>query len=237
MAFGLKALNSATGSTQIDETYYNLVLVSKQTVTTADNGFGQRVATFNVTSSDTPVVGFSCSSDFAYFDGVSKSGSTWTFRVGVISTANRSITIYVFGRATTGASGYGIKVLNASSSLTFAGGNKYLKVASILAGKYGTPTIGPGDPGGASYGNVNLPGATLTSGRAYCVLCSMTAHYVWNEGSGQGYELFCMGVNIASNVLSSANLMHSSGYGSNYITTAHIDRREYNLIVCDVTNF
>ncbi|GLV22019.1 hypothetical protein TomMM35A_18720 [Sphingobium sp. TomMM35A] len=243
MPWGARVSNASTGSVQIDNSYRNLGLLSKFTITTNAAGYSGigRVATFLVSMPDdeAPVVGFSCSDDFAFFDGVTRSGNDWTFRIGVGGTSgypDRTFTIYVFGRPQGSvAPGWGMRVRDASGRVTFDSRFKYMKVHSVLTGSYGTANP-PGAFNGAPYGDGNLPSLTMTAGRSYCVLCSRTAHYVWNEGTGQGWEAYCLGVKIAGSALSTANLYKDGGFGANYITTAFIDRRDYNLVVLDVTN-
>ena len=131
MAYGLKILNSSTGSVQIDDTYKNLVLASKGTVTTVNQGIYSWVyADVSYTSANNPILATSCSTLGTCIWGISKVGNTYTWR---ITTAGATtVDWYIFDEPPTTPpnTGYGIKVFNSSGAVVYTNSLLNLNVAA-----------------------------------------------------------------------------------------------------------
>lgn len=137
MATGIKIYNDS-GTVQIDETYFNLVLVDKFTAT---------ISTPVTTAYDYSISGNIVAIAVKVYPETftvttaSLSGSTWTFRLSFynnpLTTGTCTFTVYAFARPPTPTETVGLKVLNASSAVIFHSQFKPLRVVSVVGGTSG----------------------------------------------------------------------------------------------------
>ncbi|MGC4250439.1 MAG: hypothetical protein QM605_02940 [Sphingobium sp.] len=145
MAWGACIRNPATGSKQIDQNFFNLALVSKQTITSAATrvaGLTRELSYAEITINSTifPIVAIACA--YGYLPvSVSKSGNDWTFGYWVDG-LSRSITCYVFGQPAALGPGWGMRIKK-GGQVMFDSRHRYLRrVARVSIGNNGTLASG-----------------------------------------------------------------------------------------------
>lgn len=159
MTYGLQVTND-TNNVQIDMTYQNLSLQSKQDFSLSANG----ITTISLANCIAPLMCIN-STESVGFVGLAVSGSTYTWKIKASTTAATG-TIYLFDKPNAAhTSTYGLKVL-ASDGTTeiFNSDNDYLRVDNILNV--------PFTAGFNAYGpTVSGPSASVTLPTAKYAVC------------------------------------------------------------------
>jgi hypothetical protein len=146
-----------SGAIQIDDTYFNMAVLSSgvATMTTQYPGMTQGFyTTVSATSPDgSPLtLAIGAPSDSRIFVAcfrVAVSGSTYTWTIigagNGISASGASFPFYVLGRPAAGSSGYGLRVRDGTGKITFDSGFKYARVLDVINTTYSAAA------GGVSY--------------------------------------------------------------------------------------
>lgn len=187
MAAGVKIYNDS-GTVQIDETYFNLVLIDKQTIT---------ISTPTTTEYDYSVAGdvvavaVSVNPETFITKSSTVSGGIWTYRFvffnGVGSTGTCTFTVYAFGKAPAATETVGLKVLDGSSNLIFHSQFKPLRILAI---------------------NSNASGYTGPSGRNLAVMFVNISMYTVVVFPSTAWESDTL--SVSGNVISSSRLLVGS---------------------------
>lgn len=137
MATGIR-INNDSGTTQIDETYFNLVLIDKFTATISTP---VTTAYDYTVSGDIVAIAVKVYPETFTVTTCSVSGSTWTFRLSFynnpLTTGTCTFTVYAFARPPTPTETVGLKVLNASGAVIFHSQFKPLRVVATVGGTSG----------------------------------------------------------------------------------------------------
>ncbi|MCB4861980.1 hypothetical protein K7W03_20520 [Sphingobium sp. PNB] len=164
MAFGIKCLNSATSSVQVDETYKNLTYTGKYTVATADYYEGQQpqdtanttqvsYIDLNLGTTGTPFIAFNPAYNWVVLP-TNWDGTTTTYQTMIEAPNGTSVEYYVFNEppAISSPSGTGVLIRNAAGEPTFYHDYRYLKVVDVIsAADYTTSGFSYSIPGGKTY--------------------------------------------------------------------------------------
>lgn len=160
MPVGFEVKNTVTGDILVDNVYSMMALSKKQTYNSVPVGN----ITFTLNSPTAPLIAFN-SNEYVSFDGVSISGSTWTFTL-YNTVAGATITVYAFDftdKAVTSPSNMGLQTYTDSGILLFdALGGRYLKTVNI------TPCSTP-------YTEATI--ATVPSGKTYATILAIASQY------------------------------------------------------------
>lgn len=245
MAFGIKIVNSNTGSIQIDENYRNLVLLTKASIVTAnyvpdDNGLWSTGMASGFSAYQSTLVykpALAVLQTSYKFAKMAYGGLAFKAPVGTAVG-----TLYGFGLIPADASqgGFGLKVLDASGAMTFHSDYKPLRVHAILQG--------------ADYTSA-LPSISLPSGRQFaagfmkwCGRYDMDKKSLLPGGQMRDWEMdqVGMGISCSGNSFSAegdANMKFVSNYrtlrqefGGPYQSRDFTDR-SYAILIADVTNY
>lgn len=135
MADGIKIYNDA-GTIQIDESYFNLVLLDKVSGSISTPGTFPYPATNYSVTSDVACIAIQCTPGYFVISGSQFSSGTWTFRIefpanGSGGTTN--YTIFAFGLCPTPSETFGIHVKAASGATIFHSQFKPLRVQTVSA--------------------------------------------------------------------------------------------------------
>lgn len=134
MATGLKIFNDS-GTIQIDETYSNLVLIEKKTVTIA---LPVTTAYDYIASGDVVAIAVKCYPETFTTTAVSFSSGVWVYRLSFynnpLTTGTCTFTIYAFGKVPTPSEDFGLAVYNASGGLVYHSQMKPLRILAVLGG-------------------------------------------------------------------------------------------------------
>lgn len=227
--WGARIRNRATGSIQIDTSYYNLAQVQKTTLTsvrqTANSG---NTISLTVTSADFPLVATS-SADFVALLNIVRSGNDWTFNYFTAATG-QNVTFYIFGKPPVITTpGWG-KRIKRGSQVIYDSRHHYAASAARYSLDY--------------YAAFSQ---SLATGKTYAVaqnqhlgeysLIESQVQGVWRRTTARAG----LGIKIAGNVISSGNV--SMGGASEQIpqpgVPAQVSRvwRYGTLRVLDVTGF
>jgi len=153
MPTGFQVLNDSS-TYQVDETYKNFQLSNAGSGTTSslysDGSYSYYYYDYTITNAVNPILAVYCANRYVTVTAITKSGSTWTFRV-VSGFNNASVELYVFDVVTTSPHNYGLQIFNASAELVYHSGNKPLRIVALIDNS-GTTTY------------------TYTSGRKYATV-------------------------------------------------------------------
>ncbi|WP_375188418.1 hypothetical protein [Sphingobium yanoikuyae] len=251
MPYGLKVINTS-GTVQVDETYRNLELISKTTISTSAHGSSGGSAvmtgshfTVTVTGGVNPIVATACSAEWVGLDGKgsSRSGSTFTFHFYCSGAAGTSVTVYVFdtpSTPSTPSSNYGLEVKNAAGARCYNSGLKYLRVQDILT--FQVPTSW-------TYAAANSPWYftrhaswatyTYTTGRTYAAAFTLgleiEAKTFNSGGSTRGVGWMVIGAKCSSNTVDFRECAYQY-YNTSSWTYFNPGMRS-QAFVLDVTNY
>ncbi len=136
MATGIKITN-ASGTTQIDESYFNLVLIDKQSVSISA-GSGANYD-YSVNAGDVCVIAISMPTHNFTIIAASASGGTWTYRINILGGGGptAAFTIYAFGKCPTPTETVGLKVQGPSGQTIFHSQFKPMRVVGVSPGDTG----------------------------------------------------------------------------------------------------
>lgn len=208
MATGIKIYNDA-GTVQIDETYSNLVLIDKQTITASMSG-PSIVYEYSVTA-DVAAIAVQAYPETFITKSAGVSGSTWTFRITLFNitgtTGTCTFTVYAFGKPPTPTETVGIKVYNASGGLVFHSQFKPLRIIAVTS---------------------NASGYTGPSGRSLAVMFLTLSLYSVVIFPGSGYESDSL--RVTGNVVEQQRLLVGSPAIGGINTTG-------TYAAVDVTNY
>jgi hypothetical protein len=196
MGAGLTVYND-DGIYQIDETTINLSLISRGTASTfATHGSGAVYVDIVVTA-ESPIFAFRAPAAnliVAALSGVSKSGSTWTFRLVVADrdpAAVRQLDWFVYDRPVVAAS-FGLEVYDSTGALRFSSALKPMRVIGYGESSYSAPSP-IAVVGFAIYRSLNyeVEFSSGPEGTAYYFTNYMTGYYEGGQeevviGSGEG---------------------------------------------------
>jgi len=131
MATGIKIYNDA-GTVQIDETYANLVLVDKATITFSMPGTG----TYDYfCSGDVVAVAVKVWPETFVVKSSQYTGSSWLYRLSFFNnpetTGTCTFTVYAFGKPPTSGGTVGLKVQDASGNPIFHSEFKPLRIIAV----------------------------------------------------------------------------------------------------------
>ena len=176
MADGIKIYNDA-GTVQIDESYFNLVLIDKV------------AGTIDMTATD-PSTNYAIGAEVACIAvqawpqtfsvaGTINSGGTWTFRIRFYNNPDTSgthpYTIYAFGKPPTPSETFGIHVKSATGATIFHSQFKPLRIVAVSA---------------------STSGYTAASGQNIAVLTLEPSIYAPGGGGIEGNTFRCDGSQI-----------------------------------------
>lgn len=128
-------INNDVGTTQIDETYSNLVLIDKQTITIA---LPVTTAYDYIASGDVVAIAVKCYPETFTTTAVSFSSGVWVYRLSFynnpLTTGTCTFTIYAFGKAPSPTENLGLRVRDASGNLIYHSQFKPLRILSVQGG-------------------------------------------------------------------------------------------------------
>ena len=135
MTTGLQVINDAS-TYQIDETSKNFQLTNAHTsgVTSSfynDGSYSYYYYDYTIYNAVNPILAVYCANRYVTVPAISKSGSTWTFRI-VSGFNNAALELYVFDVSTTSPNNYGLQIFNASAELVYHSGNKPLRIVDLI---------------------------------------------------------------------------------------------------------
>lgn len=134
MATGLR-INNDVGTTQIDETYSNLVLIEKKTVTIS---VPVTTAYDYIASGDVVAIAVNCYPETFTTTAVSFSSGVWVYRLSFynnpLTTGTCTFTIYAFGKAPAPTENFGVRVRDGSGGLIYHSQMKPLRILSVQGG-------------------------------------------------------------------------------------------------------
>lgn len=138
MATGIRIINDF-GTTQIDESYFNLVLLSKVSYSVSVPTSPTSVT--HTVSSPLALIALQVWPHTFTVSGSQLSSGVWTFRVSFYNNPSTSdpcnYTVYSFGLPPTPSETTGLKVSNASGGLIFHSEFKPLRILSVMASTSG----------------------------------------------------------------------------------------------------
>lgn len=143
MAYGFR-IATATGITQVDDTFKNLAFIAKGVLVLDQWGFPEQsfyamsmYGTLNFSGRDTPVVAFQSDYPVAFRRIANNGGGSWTFEIafaGWQTSPNPSdvpapiaISWFLFDRPPPIASGYGIRIRDGGGNEVFNSEQKYFR--------------------------------------------------------------------------------------------------------------
>lgn len=226
---GFRVKNATTGSKQIDQDYFNLALISKQSVTSASTpapGTGGSatvsVASVTVNSSIMPRVAFA-STHLVAPNSVERSGNTWTFYYYVAG-LSRPITFYIFGSPPALSPGFGTR-LTKGGMVRFDSRHRYLRRVARSSASSGSL------PGGATYA-ATLSNAGLIMDKQVQVISP--SFYRVTEIVSKG-GVMIDGANWSSSMLSLRSALYESSTnpGPSYSYSSPVGP----VSILDVTNY
>lgn len=145
MAFGFEAWNSS-GSVQVDDTFANLALREKRTLTLLNNANpgGRSYVETSYTSADPVVLAIYADQTCSVMQ-IRRSGNTWTWTLVSSAVAGSTVEVYFFSRPETlPMTGWGQVIWDASSRVVFDARQKYMRVLDMAAGSHWPTDINAG---------------------------------------------------------------------------------------------
>lgn len=232
MPAGFVSYNSATGSVQIDETYFNLALVAKTDIVSAPSGEGGYRAQVVVDSATPPAVAFRTpGGQRVALQQVTKAGTVWTYDFFTMG-SGITITCYLFGLPVYQGGGSGLVVYNSAGQVTFDSRMKYARVHSIISGSLGTV--------------VDAPDVPLPAGRQYAALQALFAGSYELDDPGDGPSGIrtrsrdALGIGFTGDVtadLGPVVIFSLSGPGGSQEISEYHVWPDYKWLILDVTGF
>lgn len=135
MADGIKIYNDS-GTIQIDESYFNLVLIDKFSSSLSVPGTFPYASTNYSVTSDVACIAIQCSPGYFIISGSQFSSGTWTFRIefpfnGGSTTVN--YTVFAFGLCPAPSDTFGLHVKSATGATIFHSQFKPMRVQAVSA--------------------------------------------------------------------------------------------------------
>lgn len=238
-------VTGTSGAIQIDQTYANLAVVQKGTLSWTvgapqqDQIYGDSVSYTTPTIGHSPMIAFTNTSgvlvNFDYIaTSVSGANTTWSFAFmgakadGSAGTA--AITYYIFDRpqASSGSTA-GLKVYDGSGLLTYDSGYNYANIVGVQGASL------PAGTAAQSY--------TYTSGRTYAIVQGFNPSYPTVSatgapaGSGSTYlnENHFWGMQTIASGFSITP--YYAFYQLSSSNAVYVTRTQYSALVLDVTGF
>lgn len=216
-----------SGTVQIDDTYPNLALLKKGTATLTDTGneFTQSRSALITVTGETPMIAWT--SNFPVFLAmVSKSGSTYTFRLMSTNAYDGySFTYYVFDRPVDSGSTSGVQVFDSAGRLTFDSGRKYLRVMGV--GNHDINTSGTV----SSYPGTRTYAVTTMQATLYAPVTWVSVGATWTS------VLLFQGASTASNGYTYGPLQVASAFGSSSQLPSYPSSIHGKIMLIDVTHY